>query len=174
MKTTVLLLMGVSASGKSTVGALLAGRLNWQYADADSFHSAANVSKMAAGHPLTDDDREPWLHTIRAWIDQQVAKAQPGVVTCSALKRKYRDILRAPGLSIVYLRGTRAQIEQRLIARQGHFFKPSMLDSQFDALEEPAADENVIAVPIGGTPAEVVEAIVAATGILTRAAPTAS
>jgi gluconokinase len=164
MKPKVLLLMGVSGSGKSTVGALLAGRLNWPYADADSFHSAANVAKMAAGHPLTDDDRDPWLRAIRAWIDQRVTKGESGVVTCSALKRKYRDVLRRPEVSIVYLRGEREQIEQRLVARQGHFFKPSMLDSQFAALEPPSSDENVVTVAIGGTPAEIVDAIIAATG----------
>jgi gluconokinase len=165
MQTKVLLLMGVSGSGKSTVGALLAGKLNWPYADADSFHSAANVAKMAAGHPLDDDDRLPWLQSIRAWIDERVTKGEPGVVSCSSLKRKYRDVLRRPEVTFVYLRGTRAQIEQRLVARQGHFFKPSMLDSQFADLEEPSADENVITADIGGTPAEIVGAIVAATGV---------
>jgi carbohydrate kinase (thermoresistant glucokinase family) len=165
MKTKVLVLMGVSGSGKSTVGALLAGRLNWPYADADSFHSAANVAKMAAGHPLTDDDRVPWLLSIRAWVDERVTKGEQGVVSCSALKRKYREVLRRPEVTFVYLRGTSAQIEQRLVARQGHFFKPGMLDSQFAALEEPSVDEHVITVPIGGTPAEIVDLIVAAAGV---------
>jgi gluconokinase len=165
MKTKLFLLMGVSGSGKSTVGALLAGKLDWPYADADSFHSAENVAKMAAGHPLTDDDRAPWLRSIRAWIDERVNKGEPGVVSCSALKRKYRDVLRRPEVTVVYLRGTRAQLESRLAARHGHFFKPEMLDSQFAALEEPSADEHVIAVSIGGTPAEIVDAIIAATGV---------
>jgi gluconokinase len=165
MQIKLLLLMGVSGSGKSTVGALLAGKLNWPYADADSFHSAANVAKMAAGHPLNDDDRLPWLQSIRAWIDERVTKGEPGVVSCSCLKRKYRDVLRGPAVICVYLRGTRAQIEQRLVARQGHFFKPGMLDSQFAALQEPSADENAITVDIGGTPAEIVDAILAATGV---------
>ncbi|HKU44136.1 MAG TPA: gluconokinase [Polyangiales bacterium] len=165
MQTKLLVLMGVSGSGKSTVGALLAGRLNWPYADADSFHSASNVAKMAAGEPLTDADRGPWLQSIRAWLDEHVAKGEPGVVTCSALKRKYREVLRRPGVRFVYLRGTREQIEPRLIARRDHFFKPGMLDSQFAALEEPEPDEDVITVPIGGTPAEIVDAILAATGL---------
>lgn len=165
MKKQVLLLMGVSGSGKSTVGALLAGTLNWEYADADSFHSAANVAKMAAGHPLTDDDRDPWLHSIRAWIDERAANGEPGIVSCSALKRTYRDILRTPAVTFVYLHGTRAQIEDRLLARQGHFFKTAMLDSQFAALEEPAADEHVTTVSIGGTPAEIADAIIAATDV---------
>jgi gluconokinase len=165
MNTKVLVLMGVSGSGKSTVGALLAGRLSWPYADADSFHTAANVAKMAAGHPLTDDDREPWLQSIRTWIDERVTAGERGVVTCSALKRKYRDVLRRPEVNIVHLCGTREQLEERLVARQGHFFKPGMLDSQFAALEEPSADEHVITVPIGGTPDEIVDAIIAAAGI---------
>lgn len=165
MANKLLLLMGVSGSGKSTVGALLAGVLKWPYADADSFHSAANVAKMAAGHALTDDDREPWLRSIRAWIDERVSRGEPGVVSCSALKRKYRDVLRRPEVTIVYLRGTRADIEPRMIARQAHFFKPSMLESQFAALEEPTEDEHVITVPIGGTPSQIVDAILAATGL---------
>ena len=157
--------MGVSGSGKSTVGALLAGRLKWPYADADSFHSPANVAKMAAGHPLTDEDRAPWLQAIRAWIDERVKQGEPGIVSCSALKRRYREVLRRPEVTIVYLHGTRAQIEPRMIARQAHFFRSSMLESQFAALEEPTADENVVSVSIGGTPAEIVDAIIAATGI---------
>ena len=165
MKTKLLLLMGVSGSGKTTVGELLAQTLRWPYSDADAFHSAANVAKMAAGVALTDDDRGPWLRSIRAWIDEQVSKGEPAVVSCSALKRRYRDVLRRPELTIVYLRGTRAQIEPRLAHRKGHFFKPGMLDSQFAALEEPGADEHVIEVPIGGTPAEIVDAIIAAAGI---------
>jgi gluconokinase len=165
MKTKVLLLMGVSGSGKSTVGALLAGRLKWPYADADSFHPAANVAKMAAGHPLNDGDRVPWLLAIRAWIDERVTKGESGVVSCSALKRKYRDLLRRPEVTFVYLRGSPTQIEERLVARQGHFFKPGMLDSQFAALQEPSADEHVITVPIGGTPADIVDLITAATDV---------
>lgn len=165
MTTKLLVLMGVSGSGKSTVGALLAGRLHWPYADADSFHSPANVAKMAAGHPLTDEDRAPWLQAIRAWLDERVRQGEPGIVTCSALKRRYREVLRRPEVKIVYLRGTPAQIETRMVARQGHFFRASMLESQFAALEEPAADEHVITVSIEGTPAEIVDAIIAATGI---------
>jgi gluconokinase len=157
--------MGVSGSGKTTVGALLAGRLGWRYAEADDFHSAANVAKMAAGHPLTDDDRWPWLRAIRAWIDGQLARGEPGVVTCSALRRVYRDLLRGPGIQLVYLRGSRELIAQRMAARQAHFFKPGMLDSQLATLEEPAADEGVVTVDVAGTPAEIADAIVTATGV---------
>jgi len=161
---TVIVLMGVSGSGKSTVGALLAGRLRRVYAEADDFHPPANVAKMAAGHPLTDQDRGPWLAAIARWIDERIARGEPGVVTCSALKRRYRDLLRRPEVQIVYLRGSRDVIAQRLAARHGHFFKADMLASQLADLEEPAADEGVVTVPIGGTPAEVVDAIVAALG----------
>ena len=165
MPPRLLVLMGVSGSGKTTVGALLAGRLGWPYAEADSFHSPANVAKMAAGHPLTDEDRWPWLRAIGAWIDGQLARGEHGVVTCSALRRAYRDLLRRPGVQLVYLRGSHELIAERMAARHGHFFKPAMLDSQFATLEEPAPDEGVIALPIGGTPAEIVDAILAATGV---------
>src|ERR1044071_9702771 len=92
----VLVIMGVSGSGKTTVGSLLAGRLGWPYAEADAFHSDANVAKMASGQPLTDEDRWPWLAAIAAWIEDRIARREPGVVTCSALKRAYRDVLRRP------------------------------------------------------------------------------
>jgi gluconokinase len=165
MPPRILLLMGVSGSGKTTVGALLAGRLGWPYADADSFHSAANVAKMAAGHPLTDEDRWPWLRAIGAWIDGQLSRGEHAVVTCSALKRAYRDMLRRPGVQVVYLRGSRELMAQRMAARQGHFFKPALLDSQLAALEEPSPDEDAITVSIGGPPSEIVEAIAAAAGV---------
>jgi gluconokinase len=165
MPPRLLVVMGVSGSGKTTVGALLAGRLGWPYAEADGFHSPENLAKMAAGHPLTDDDRWPWLRAIGAWIDGQLARGQRGVVTCSALKRAYRDVLRRPEVQVVYLHGSRELIAERMSARHGHFFKPAMLDSQFAALEEPAPDEGILTVPIGGTPAEITDAIVAATGL---------
>ena len=165
MTTSVLVLMGVSGSGKTTVGVLLATRLSWPYAEADAFHSAANVAKMAAGHPLTDDDRWPWLGAIAAWIDERIAKGEHGVVTCSALKRSYRDVLRRPEARLVYLRGNHELIAQRIAARKEHYFKPGMLDSQFAALEEPSADEGVVSVGIAGEPAEIVDDIIAATRV---------
>lgn len=161
----VLVLMGVSGSGKSTVGALLAGKLHRAYAEADDFHSPANVAKMAAGHPLTDEDRRPWLAAIARWIDDRIAKGEPGVVSCSALRRTYRDVLRRPEVRFVYLRGSAELIAQRLAARHKHFFKAELLASQFTTLEEPAADEGAVTVEIGGTPAEIVDAILAATGL---------
>lgn len=162
---SILVVMGVSGSGKTTIGSLLAGQLGWQYAEADDFHSASNVARMAAGRPLTDEDRRPWLRAIGVWIDDRIARGQPAVVTCSALRREYRDLLRRPQVQFVYLQGDRELIARRMAARQGHFFKPAMLDSQFETLEEPAADEGVITVPIGGSPSEVVQAVVAAAGL---------
>ncbi|TML32673.1 MAG: gluconokinase [Actinobacteria bacterium] len=158
--------MGVSGSGKTTVGAMLAGRLHWVYAEADDFHPLANIEKMAAGHPLTDEDRKPWLAAIGAWIDKQIEAGQPGVVTCSALKRAYRDELRAgrPEVRLVYLHGDRDLIAARLASRHGHFFHADMLDTQFRDLEEPTPEEQVLVVPISGTPAEIVAEILADLG----------
>jgi len=158
---SIVLVMGVSGSGKTTVGAMLAGRLGWPYAEADAFHPRANVAKMASGHPLTDADREPWLRAIAAWIDRQLAAGGHGVVTCSALKRGYRDLLRRPQVQIVYLQGSRELIATRLAARHGHFFQPEMLDSQFADLQEPGPDEDVMVVSIAGTPADIVDEITA-------------
>ena len=117
---SLLVVMGVSGSGKTTVGSLLAGRLGWAYAEADGFHSEANVAKMAAGRPLSDEDRAPWLAAIAAWLDERIARSEPGVVTCSALKRKYRDVLRRPEVEFIYLQGSQALIARRLAARHGH------------------------------------------------------
>jgi gluconokinase len=158
---SVIVVMGVSGSGKSTVGKLLAARLHWPYAEADDFHPPDNIRKMAAGIALTDEDRRPWLAAISAWIDKQIAAGEPGVVTCSALKRAYRDRLHGgrPEVQLVYLHGDRDLIAARLAARHGHFFRVELLDSQFAALEEPTPDEDVLVVPVTGTPEEVVEEI---------------
>jgi gluconokinase len=159
---TIIVVMGVSGSGKSTIGALLAGELHWPYAEADDFHPLANVEKMAAGHPLTDEDRRPWLAAIGAWIDEQIQAGKSAVVSCSALRRRYRDELRAgrPEVRIVYLRGDRDLIAARLASRAGHFFHSEMLDSQFAALEEPTPDEHVLVVSIATTPHAIVRQIV--------------
>src|SRR5258706_660364 len=138
---------------------MLAGKLGWQYADADDFHPVAKVEKMAAGHPLTDADRWPWLHAIASWIDIQIAAGQPAVVSCSALKRAYRDVMRRPEVQMVYLHGSPELIAARLTSRQGHFFKREMLDTQFATLQEPEPDEGIITVSIDGTPLQVVDAI---------------
>jgi gluconokinase len=161
-EANVFVVMGVSGSGKTTVGELLARTLQWPYADADSFHSTVNVAKMSAGIPLTDEDRSPWLQSIRSWIDERLAKGESAVVSCSALKRSYRDVLRRDHVSIVYLRGTREQIQPRLEARKDHYFRPELLASQFAALEEPTPDEGVITVWIQRTPAEIVSQILSA------------
>jgi len=161
----VLVIMGVSGSGKSTVGGFLAGALGWELAEGDDFHPAANVAKMASGQPLTDEDRWPWLGTIADWIKNRDALSEPGVVTCSALKKRYRDVLRGPNVVFVYLQGGKGQISDRLQARHGHFMPPELLQSQFEALEEPTAEENVLVVDIEGTPAEEAHRIIQGLGL---------
>jgi gluconokinase len=155
----IIVVMGVSGSGKTTVGEQLADRLGWEFADADQFHSAANVAKMHAGTPLTDADRATWLRAIGTWIEDHVAAGKDGVVTCSALKRSYRDRIRRPEVQFVYLEGDRQLIAARIAARRGHFFPAALLDSQFRDLEPPGPDERAWTVSIAGTPEETVEKI---------------
>jgi gluconokinase len=150
----ILVIMGVSGSGKSTVAGILAGRLGWDLAEGDDMHPPANVEKMAAGHPLDDDDRWPWLDKIAAWIREHRESGRPGIITCSALKRRYRDVLRGEGVIFVYLAGAHDQIAARLTARHGHFMPAAMLRSQIDTLEPPEADERAVRVDLGGSPAE--------------------
>src|SRR5580692_4807308 len=160
----ILIVAGVSGSGKTTVGALLAGRLGWQFADADAFHPAANVAKMRAGIPLTDADRRPWLHAIAAWMDERIARDESAVVTCSALKRAYRDTLLdgRPQARMIFLSVDREEAARRLAVRHGHFFPSGLLSSQFDALEPPQPGEpGVSVVPSGRDPAQTVAAIIA-------------
>lgn len=159
----ILIVAGVAGSGKTTVGALLAGRLHWQFADADTFHPEANVAKMRAGIPLTDEDRQPWLRAVSGWMDAQIAGGQPGVVTCSALKRAYRDLLLAgrPTATMVFLQVDRDVLDRRLMARADHFFPEKLLDSQFAALEPPAPDERVRTVLADGDPARTAAKIIA-------------
>jgi gluconokinase len=148
----VLVIMGVSGSGKSTVAGLLAGRLGWDLAEGDDMHPPANVAKMAAGPPLDDEDRRPWLTTIATWIHEHTATGRPGIVTCSALKRSYRDVLRGEHVVFVYLAGSHDQIAGRLAARHGHFMPAGMLDSQIATLESPGPDENAITVDVAESP----------------------
>jgi gluconokinase len=140
----ILMVAGVSGSGKTTIGALLAGRLRWRFADADTFHPEANIERMRAGIPLTDADRQPWLRAIAAWMDEQTAAGHSGVITCSALKRAYRDQLLngRPWAAMVFLQVSREVLDRRLLARRGHFFPEKLLDSQLGTLEPPAADEQ--------------------------------
>ena len=155
--------MGVSGSGKTTVAAALAQRLGWQLAEADRFHSPANVEKMRSGIPLTDEDRWPWLAAIAKWIDEARASGRPGVITCSALKRRYREVIMGdrPDVRLVYLKGDYDLIARRMAAREHHYMPLGLLRSQFDALEEPGPDENAVVVPIESPPEEIVEEILA-------------
>jgi gluconokinase len=151
--------MGVSGSGKSTVAAALAERLGWILAEGDDFHSPANIAKMHSGTPLTDSDRLPWLRAIADWIAARLDAGGTGVVTCSALKYSYRDLLSAghSEVEFVYLKGSPAVMAKHLAGRHGHFMPASLLASQFDALEEPGADEPVLVVDVD----QPVEAIIA-------------
>lgn len=158
---TILLVMGVSGSGKSTIAERLATALGWTMLEGDALHPPANVAKMASGTPLTDDDRWPWLRAIAAAIDGYRARGDNAVVACSALRRSYRDLLIGArrDVRLVYLRGARARIGERLQARLGHFMPAALLDSQFRALEPPGPEEDPITVDIDGTPDDIVRTI---------------
>jgi gluconokinase len=160
----IVVVAGVSGSGKTTVGTLLAGRLDWAFADADSFHTAVCVAKMHTGIPLTDDDRWPWLAAIGAWMDERIAAGESAVVACSALKRAYRDRLRAgrPDVRVVFLTVGHDADEERVTHRPGHFFPHELVDSQFAALELPLPDEAALVLPADGTPAELTDQIISA------------
>lgn len=139
MKPNFYIIMGVSGSGKSSVGQALAASLGWDFFDADDYHSPENIAKMASGIPLTDDDRAPWLATLHSLIRARLRQNRPAVLTCSALKERYRQILLDgnPGVRLVYLKGSYELIWARMHARSGHYMKAHMLKSQFEALEEP-------------------------------------
>ena len=170
---SVVVVMGVSGSGKSTIAAMLAYRLHWTYEDGDWFHPKSNVEKMHHGEPLTDQDRWPWLNSIAAWIDQVRDAGHHGVIACSALKRAYRDILIGPrqDVRLAFLKGDRELVARRIAARDDHFMPASLLDSQFAALEEPTADERPITVSIVPHPRDIVDAIVKKLGIAEAATP---
>jgi gluconokinase len=143
---TVVVVMGVSGAGKSTVTRRVSKRLGWDFEEGDALHPAANVAKMAAGEPLTDADRRPWLEAVAAWIDAELESGRHGVITCSALKRRYRDQLRRPGVLFVHIDVPRAELRRRLARRRGHFMPASLLDSQLATLEPPTADEDALTI----------------------------
>jgi len=155
---SVLVVMGVSGSGKSTVGSQLAIALRWDFEDGDWFHPARNIDKMQAGIPLTDEDRAPWLIAIADFIDRMRLQGTHAVVACSALKRRYRAVIigKRPDVRLIYLQGDTELISRRIAARHEHFMPQSLLRSQFDALEEPGPDENPLVVSIAPRPREIV------------------
>ena len=155
----VVVVMGVSGSGKTTIAVLLAQLLRWDLADADDFHSPASLRKMEKGIPLTDEDRWPWLYAIAGWIDDVRRAGRRGIVTCSALKRSYRRILIGDrqDVRLIYLQGDMQLISQRMLKRRGHFMPAALLRSQFDTLEE--SEENPIIVPVAAQPAQIVERV---------------
>ncbi len=160
MRTRFFLLMGVSGCGKTTVGQRLAETLGWDFYDADAFHPPANIAKMAAGIPLNDEDRAPWLAALHDLIVDCLKNGRPGVLACSALKERYRRTLleNTQHVQIVYLKGDFELIRARMMARPGHYMKPAMLQSQFDALEEPT---DALTVDISRPVDEIVDAILA-------------
>jgi carbohydrate kinase (thermoresistant glucokinase family) len=161
-RATIVVVMGVSGSGKTTVAAMLAGRLGVHFLEGDDLHPPANVQKMRGGTPLTDDDRWPWLEAIAQRIDDWRAAGEGGVVTCSALKRAYRRIIVGdrPEATLVYLKGSQDLIHARMAARHEHFMPLALLESQFKILEEPGPDERPIVVDVAPSPAAIVATIV--------------
>jgi gluconokinase len=160
MKPRFFIIMGVSGCGKTAVGKELAKQLGWDFYDADDFHPPASIAKMAVGIPLTDTDRAPWLASLHEMISLSLRQNRPGVLACSALKERYRQELLEdnPDVQIIYLKGSYDLIWSRLIARPGHYMKPHMLQSQFNALEEP---QNVLTVDISLSVAEIIMQILA-------------
>jgi gluconokinase len=167
---THLVVMGVSGVGKTTVGTRLAEHLNWVYAEADTFHPQANIEKMAAGVPLTDDDRWPWLQALREWMSQQAAAGHDTVVSCSALRRAYRDVLRQAGgrVRFVHLSADPDLVTSRLAQRSGHFMPPGLLASQYRALEPLGDDEDGVTVTVDAAPEEITWQVVGWLGSTNR------
>ena len=156
----IVIIFGVSGAGKTTVGKLLAGEVGWHFIEADDFHPAANIQKMRTGHPLTDEDRWPWLDCLREQIEQLLSAGKNAVLACSALKRAYRDRLRiSDEVKFVFLHGDCALVEKQLRKRHGHFMDANLLKSQFDDLEEPQPGENVLTLELGRMPEEIVSQI---------------
>jgi gluconokinase len=164
--TTTLVVMGVSGSGKTTVARAVAGRLGWLFAEGDDFHSAANVAKMSAGSPLTDDDRWPWLRSLADWIGEREAAGEDAVLTCSALKRSYRDLLDDghPSVRFVHVTVNAETLRRRLEQRRGHYMPASLLDSQLAALEPLGPDEPGLTLPGDDEPDDVVDDLISRLG----------
>ena len=156
----IVVIFGVAGVGKTTLGKLLAKNFGWRFYDADDFHSASNIEKMGRGVPLTDEDRQPWLQQLRSLIERSLEVNENAVLACSALKRKYRDELRAgPDVKFVFLHAGRERVAEQLRNRHGHFFDPKLLDVQFADLEEPESEEDTIAIEVKGKPEELVREI---------------
>ena len=168
----IVIIFGVSAAGKTTIGKLLAEELRWRFLEADDFHPRANVEKMRSPERLsglTDEDRWPWLERLRGRITSSLAEKKNAVLACSALKRAYRDRLRASDeVKLVFLRGNYALIEKQLRQRRGHFMNPALLKSQFANLEEPEPDEDVLTTELGRTPEEIVKEIKTKLGLTSK------
>jgi carbohydrate kinase (thermoresistant glucokinase family) len=172
----ILVVMGVSGSGKSTIAEELSARLGWPFEEGDSLHPETNIAKMHAGLPLADADRLPWLERVAAWIDEQRSKKQPGIITCSALKRTYRQVIIGdrPEVRLVYLRGGRDLIAEHLAGRHGHFMPAALLRSQIDTLEEPDPSEEPLMVEVGASATQVADEIIRLLGnvvIVSHGAP---
>jgi len=165
--TRILVVMGVSGVGKSTIAKSLSSLLGWTFAEGDAFHPEANVDKMAAGTPLTDEDRWPWLRSLGSWMSEELAAGRPAVVTCSALRRSYRELLRdgRPGVLFCHLVAGEEVIRERLSHRSGHYMPVSLLHSQFDTLEPLGPDEPGFAVSVDGSAAQVLDRVLAELGI---------
>jgi gluconokinase len=156
----VLVIMGVSGAGKSVIARTLAATLGWELAEGDDLHPVANIAKMSAGTPLTDEDRWPWLDRVAAWIHNHTAIGVPGIITCSALKRSYRDKLSGDNVVFVHLAGSEETIGQRLAARTDHYMPATLLASQIGTLEPPESDENAVSIAAEQAPADVAAEII--------------
>ena len=160
----VLVVMGVSGSGKTTVGSMLAHRLRWPFQEGDELHPQANIDKMKSGRPLTDADRGPWLQLIADWVEQRLDAGQSGIITCSALKRAYRNVIdrRRRGVAFIFLDGSQKTIALRLASRHSHFMPPQLLLSQFEDLEPPAPDEPAMRFDVDAAPEQLVDEVIEA------------
>ena len=163
----VLVVMGVSGAGKTTVGSILASNLDWPFQEGDALHPRANVDKMTAGRPLDDADRAPWIEAVAEWIDARLEANENGIITCSALRRAYRDVLdrRGRDVTFVYLSGRRETIAGRLASRLGHFMPAALLSSQLADLQPPGSDEPALTVDVDSPPAAIAEEIIERLGL---------